>query len=69
MPIVKIEMLAGRDVQTKQAIATEVTAVISKHLGNDPAHIYVMFDDVASEDWAVGGRLFANMAEPSSDKE
>lgn len=63
MPIVKIELLAGRDVQTKQAIATEVTAVLSKHLGNDPEHIYVMFDDVPATDWAVGGRLFSTMTE------
>ena len=58
MPIVRVEMLAGRSPAIKQALAAELTAVVARHLGNDPAHIYVMFNDVAHRDWAVAGRVF-----------
>ncbi len=58
MPIVRIEMLAGRTPLVKQALAAELTALVARHLGSDLAHIYVMFDDVAHCDWAVAGRVF-----------
>lgn len=58
MPIVRIEMLAGRPAKLKRALAAELTAVVARHLGNDPAHIYVMFSDVSHGDWAVAGRMF-----------
>ncbi len=58
MPIVRIELLAGRSPEVKRALAAELTAVVARHLGNDPAHIYVMFQDVAHGDWAVAGRVF-----------
>lgn len=58
MPIVRVELLAGRSPQIKQALAAEMTAVVGRHLGNDPAHVYVIFDDVAHHNWAVAGRVF-----------
>ncbi len=60
MPIVRIELLAGRPAEVKQALAAELTAVVARHLGNDPAHIYVIYTDVAHSDWAVAGRMFDN---------
>ncbi len=62
MPIVRVEMLAGRSPAIKQALAAELTAVVARHLGNDPAHIYVMFSDVAHQDWAVAGRVFDSLS-------
>lgn len=58
MPIVRIDLLAGRSPAVKQGLAIELTALVARHLGTDPAHIYVMFNDVAHQDWAVGGRVF-----------
>jgi 4-oxalocrotonate tautomerase len=58
MPIVRVEMLAGRSPEIKAALAAELTEVVARRLGNDPAHIYVMFSDVAHRDWAVAGRVF-----------
>ena len=59
MPIVRIEMLAGRSADIKQRLAAELTDVVARHCGSDPAHIYVIFNDVRHEDWAVAGRTFA----------
>lgn len=58
MPIVRIDLLAGRTPAVKQGLAAELTALVARHLGADPAHIYVMFNDVAHQDWAVAGRVF-----------
>jgi 4-oxalocrotonate tautomerase family enzyme len=58
MPIIRVDLLAGRPPAVKQALAAELTAVAARHLGTAPAHIYVMFNDVAHHDWAVAGRVF-----------
>lgn len=58
MPIVRIEMLAGRSAALKQHIATEVTALVARLCSSDPAHIWVIFNDVQHHDWAVAGRVF-----------
>jgi 4-oxalocrotonate tautomerase len=58
MPIVKVSMLSGRTQETKQKIAEEMTEVMTRNLGNAPEHIYVIFEDVAPTDWAVGGEFF-----------
>lgn len=67
MPIIRVELLAGRPPEVKQALAAELTAVASRHLGSAPAHIYVMFDDIAHHDWAVAGRMFDNPV-PGAEK-
>ncbi len=59
MPIVHVEFLAGRSPALKQALAAELTEVMARHCGADPAHIWVLFKDVAHSDWAVAGRLFS----------
>lgn len=59
MPVVRIEMLAGRSAEVKQALAAEVTNAVARHCQSDPAHIYVIFEDVPRQNWAVAGKLFA----------
>lgn len=59
MPTVRIEWLAGRPATLKQTLAAEMTALMVQRCGCDPAHVYVIFDDVQPGDWAVAGRLFA----------
>ncbi|MEI7784751.1 MAG: 4-oxalocrotonate tautomerase family protein [Betaproteobacteria bacterium] len=59
MPIVRIEMLTGRSPQVKQQLAQEMTQTMARLCQCDPAHVYVMFNEVRHEDWAVAGQLFA----------
>lgn len=59
MPIVRIEMLAGRGPEIKQQLALEMTQTMARVCQCDPAHVYVMFSDVQHQDWAVAGQLFA----------
>ena len=64
MPIVRVEMLAGRSPEIKQQLALEMTQTMARVCQCDPAHVYVMFSDVQHQDWAVAGQLFA--APPAS---
>lgn len=64
MPIVRVELLAGRSPELKQRLAAEMTALVARLCQRDPAHIYVMFNDVAHHDWAVGGKVFSAPAAP-----
>lgn len=59
MPIVRVEMLAGRSADLKQRLAVEITALVARLCQSDPGHIYVMFSDVQHHDWAVAGQVFA----------
>ena len=69
MPIVRIEMLAGRSPELKQQLALEMTQTMARVCQCDPAHVYVMFHDVQHQDWAVAGQLFdAPAASPGQSK-
>jgi 4-oxalocrotonate tautomerase len=59
MPIVRVEMLAGRGPEIKKQLALEMTQTMARICQCDPAHVYVMFHDVEHQDWAVAGELFA----------
>lgn len=58
MPIVRLEMLAGRSPELKQQIAAEITATVARLCNVEPEHIYVMFNDVLHHDWARAGKVF-----------
>ena len=66
MPIIRVELLEGRSQAVKQSVASEITQVVARHLGSDPAHIFVIFSDVAKSDWAVAGEFFAPPVPPPS---
>jgi 4-oxalocrotonate tautomerase len=59
MPVVNIQLFEGRN-EAKAAIAKEVTESIVKHANIDPKYIYVIFNDVSVENWAISGELFSD---------
>jgi 4-oxalocrotonate tautomerase len=71
MPIVRVEMLEGRSAEIKQKLAEEITAVMVRLCSTDPAHVYVIFNEVPRGDWAVAGKFFpesaANLAKPQKN--
>lgn len=64
MPIVRVEILEGRPQAVKEKLAAEITETVARHLGNDPQHIYVIFDEVKAENWATGGIFFSQRKAP-----
>ncbi|HWK43876.1 MAG TPA: tautomerase family protein [Stellaceae bacterium] len=57
MPIVKVELLAGRTREQKAAAAREITAAIERSLGVKPENTMVLFQDIEKSDWATAGKL------------
>lgn len=57
MPIVRIEMWTGRTEAQKREMARAITEVVSNVAHATPEATIVIFQDVAKEDWAQGGRL------------
>ena len=57
MPIVRIEMWPGRTTAQKREMARAITEVVCNVAHTTPDHTIIVFQDVATADWAQGGRL------------
>jgi len=57
MPIVKIEMWPGRTKAQKAELARVITQAMVTIAHTTPEATTIVFDDVARENWAVGGIL------------
>jgi len=55
MPFVNIRILKGHSKQRKDEISRRVTETISEVAQLPKEAIWVVFEDVESEDWYVGG--------------
>lgn len=62
MPIVKIEMLAGRQDEKKHQLAREITAAFARILGSAPKDVTIVFTDVATSDWVIAGEPLSALA-------
>ena len=57
MPIIRVEMWPGRTHQQKQELAKAITQAVVD-IGKAPADAtFVIFEDVAKENWAQAGTL------------
>jgi len=59
MPIIHVNVLAGRDHAQKAAFAKAVTAAAAEHLGAPAAAVRVIFHEVAPSDWFTAGEAKA----------
>jgi 4-oxalocrotonate tautomerase len=57
MPIVQIEILEGRTVEQKRAMAKEVTDAICKTLNAKPDAVRIIIRDMKFENYASAGVL------------
>lgn len=57
MPIVRVEMWSGRTHAQKAELARAITDAMVTIAKTTPEATYVIFTDVAKENWAEGGRL------------
>ena len=60
MPIIRVEMLKGRDVSQKRALAEKLTDSFLEACGGNKASINVIITEIESEDWAIGSELIAD---------
>lgn len=57
MPIVKIELFSGRNIEIKKKIAQEITDVLVKNLNIPSEAVIIIFDDIEKHNFAQAGRL------------
>ncbi|MEK7847716.1 MAG: tautomerase family protein [Chloroflexota bacterium] len=59
MPIVRIEMWPGRTHAQKAELARVITEAMVTIAHTTPESTIIVFQEVAKEDWAQGGKLAA----------
>ena len=57
MPVIKVELSAGRSQEQKQKVADDITRSMVDHCGCSPESVHVVFVDVKPSDWAVAGKF------------
>ena len=57
MPIIHVEMLAGRTLEQKSELAEVLTRETARIARCSLADVQIVFDEKAHASWAVGGRL------------
>lgn len=59
MPIIRVEMFAGRTAAQKKALVEELTAAFCRAAGGSPQAVQIVLTDVDKGDWGTGGQLAA----------
>ena len=57
MPIIRVEMFAGRTEQQKRVLVRELTDAFVNAVGGTPESVNVVITDVDKSDWGSGGEL------------
>ena len=57
MPFVNIKLAGSLTKEQKKQIAKEITETLQKHAHKPPSYTYIVFEEVAFEDWAIAGKL------------
>lgn len=61
MPVIRVEMFAGRTVEQKRALARALTDAFTATCGGTAQSVHIVIDDVRKEDWAIGGALCSDL--------
>ncbi|HKZ50658.1 MAG TPA: tautomerase family protein [Dehalococcoidia bacterium] len=62
MPIVRIGMWTGRTLAQKQELARVITEAVVTIAQTTPEATIIIFEDIAKENWAQGGKLASETA-------
>lgn len=66
MPFITVRMYPGRTRAQKDALVSRITEAFVETCGGTEGGVWVVLDEVARENWAVGGRLGSNPPPESS---
>ena len=58
MPYVEVRVVGPLSKTQKQNIAQDISTSLLKHANKPKDHTYIVFDEVAGENWAKGDKLF-----------
>ncbi|AVK60324.1 tautomerase [Lactobacillus sp. CBA3606] len=62
MPIVHIDLIAGRSQSQLKALVKDVTTAVSKNTGAPAEHIHVILNEMQKDRYSVGGVLKSDEA-------
>ena len=57
MPFVTVKLVAGRSPEVKAEMAKRIVAAVAETAKVDPGAVWLVFEDVAREDWHDGVSL------------
>jgi 4-oxalocrotonate tautomerase len=57
MPMITVDMRAGRTDEQKKALVRRITDSFVETCGGDASGVWVVLRDVTTDNWAIGGRL------------
>jgi 4-oxalocrotonate tautomerase len=57
MPYINVKLVGKLDKNQKQEIAKEISDVMQRVANKPASYTYIVFEEVESEDWAIGGNL------------
>ena len=57
MPYINVKLAGKLDKTQKQEIAKEITDAMQRVANKPASYTYIVFEEVESEDWAIGGNL------------
>jgi 4-oxalocrotonate tautomerase len=69
MPIVRIDLLAGRPPEAKAKLIARVTEVVADTLDVRPEQVRVLLTEVPPEHWGIGGISVAARDQSSTKAE
>lgn len=55
MPVVRVALYEGRSAEKKREVAEAITDALVRVCGSKRDGVHVIFEDVAKEDWVIGG--------------
>lgn len=62
MPIIRVELLSGRNQEQKREFANRVTQLTAEVLKCGVESVDVIFNEVQPDDWMHGGKTYAMLA-------
>ena len=57
MPYINVKLTGSLNKEQKKEIAREVTELMERVASKPASYTYIVFEEVKSEDWAIGGNL------------
>jgi len=57
MPFINVKLAGTLNKDQKKQIAQEMTEVMQRIANKPASYTYIVFEEVKTEDWAIGGSL------------
>lgn len=68
MPIVRVEIAKGiASVEQKRAVIRRMTDVLVEELGRDPEFVFVLIDEVDTDNWGRKGQSLSELWSSKDD--